>query len=189
MVIEKSSRAKTLTLSLRLDPKTRFMLEFMAKLNRQSITTVVEEAIRKAGSETRVNAPDSDTKTWRDYWDVSEGIRAINMLADFDLPSSFEDDEVRNFILWHIEFFSDTNDIQNPDRTNVDVLWPNLENYLQISRDTKRSDPWAAGQKMADDLQSANLRSPNWPRADKSPPKAIKQKSSFARDLDDEVPF
>jgi len=187
MVVEKSNRAKTLTLSLRLDPKTRFMLEFMAKLKRQSITTIVEEAIRRAGSDTQVETFDKESKTWRDYWDISDGIRAINMLADSDLPSSFEDDEIRAFVRWHIEFFSDTNKLEDPDRINVEVLWPNIESYVQIWQDTKRSDPWAAGKKMADDLTSANLRSPNWPRSEKSPPKPIK--SSFARDLDDEVPF
>ena len=187
MVIEKSNRAKTLTLSLRLDPKTRFMLEFMAKLKRQSITTIVEDAIRRAGSDTQVETFGKESKTWQDFWDTSDGIRAINMLADFNLPSSFEDDEIRAFVRWHIEFFSDTNRLEDPDRTNVEVIWPNIGNYVQLWQETKRTNPWAAGQKMFDDLTSANLRPPNWPRAEKSPPKPTK--TSFSRDLDDEVPF
>lgn len=188
MAREKSSRSKTLTLSLRLDPKTRFMLEFIAKLKKQSITTIVEEAIRQAGLQTLVNPLENDAKTWKSFWDVSEGMRAIHMLSDEDLPSSFEDDEARDFIEWHIEFFSDTNRIAAPERMNVEVLWPNMENYLNIWRETKKTDPWAAGYKMVEDLQAASLRSPSWPRSEMTPPKPIKTRS-FARDLDEEVPF
>lgn len=188
MSAEKVNRSKTLTLSLRLDPKTRFMLEFMAKLNRQNITTVVEEALRKAGALTKLKPWDDDSKTWRDFWDVSEGVRAMLLLADDELPSSFEDDEVRAFISWHIEFFSETNEINDPDRINVEVLWPHMDRYLKVWRDERRSDPWQAGRLMTEDLEKASVHPPNWPRPEKQPPKPKKQ-SSFARDLDDEVPF
>ena len=184
---EKSTRTKTLTLSLRLDPKTRFMLEFMAKLKRQSITTVVEEAIQQAGNRTRTDSFGDDGKSWKSFWHVSEGLRAIHMLADGDLPSSFGDDEAREFIRWHIEFFSDTNRLEDPSEMNVEVLWPNIETYLQIWRESRKSDPWGAGYKMVQHLEAANLRPPNWPRQEKTPPKPIK--NSFARDLDEEVPF
>ena len=160
----------------------------MAKLNQQSITTIVEEAIKRSGATTHVKPWEKESKIWRDYWDVTEGVRAMRMLADDNIPSSFEDDELRDFIQWHIEFFSDSYELSNPDKINAEVLWPNIEKYLKIWRDNKKSDPWMAGREMADDLREASVQPPSWPRSEKSPPKLVPQKS-IARDLDDEVPF
>ena len=106
MPSEKRQKAKTQTLSLRLDPKTRFVLEFLAKLNRQSITTVVGNAIRQAGEIGTLESFGEDSKTWRDFWDVSDGVRNMLLLAEKRFPSDYEDDELRDFIEMHIEFFS-----------------------------------------------------------------------------------
>lgn len=44
-------QAKRETLSLRLHPKTKFMLEFTARMRGQTLTMLVERAIRKACAE------------------------------------------------------------------------------------------------------------------------------------------
>jgi hypothetical protein len=49
-----TKRAKTETLSLRLDPKTKFMLDFLARVQGQSITTVVERAVAKVAADVGV---------------------------------------------------------------------------------------------------------------------------------------
>jgi hypothetical protein len=181
----KAARSKTQTLSLRLDPKTRFVLEFLAKLKRQSITTVVEEAIRQAGAGgASFGNPEP---TWRDYWDVNEGVRAMLMLADTDLPSNYEDDELRDFLLSHIEFFSETNELKNPDRINVAVLWPDIEEYLDSWRENRRTNPFAAGGMMAEALSAAGVKPPEWPRKSKNPPEP--KSSTMRAELDDEIPF
>jgi len=177
MTKEKTPRTKSQTLSLRLDPKTRFVLEFLSKVYHQSITTVVEGAIRRAGAAARFG--EDGAKSWATYWDISEGVRAINLLADKDIPSDFEDDELRNFIQQHIEFFSETYDLSNPDRINVEVLWPKIDDYLDAWRELKRSNPWEVGRVMASDLDSAGVEPPEWPRREKSPP----------RPIDDDIPF
>jgi hypothetical protein len=33
-------------------------------------------------------------RTWRDYWDVNEGVRAMLLLGDPEIPSNYEDDEL-----------------------------------------------------------------------------------------------
>ena len=38
---KKERGTKTETLSLRLDPKTKFILEFVARINGQTLTTVI----------------------------------------------------------------------------------------------------------------------------------------------------
>lgn len=187
------TKSKTQTLSLRLDPKTRFALEFVSKLRRQSITTVVEDAIQARARETTVDGfplTDVTQRIWLDYWDVRQGVREIRMLADSDIPSDFEDDERRTFIEAHIEFFSETNELKNPDLMNVEVLWHRLEHYIQIWRDNRQNDPWAAGYEMKKDLENAGLKTPKWPRETNSPPSPLRKKPMPARvDPDDESPF
>jgi hypothetical protein len=111
----------------------------------------------------------------------------MKMLADNRIPSTYEDDERRTFIQQHIEFFSETNEINEPDRINVEILWPKLDDYLATWRDTKHTDPYKTGRDMAADLDAAGISPPEWPREGKSPPPS--KRHSFSRELDDEVPF
>lgn len=142
----------------------------MAKLKRQSITTIVEDAIRRAGAEMVVNPMDQESRTWRDYWDVSDGVRSMRILADPEMPSDYDDDELRDFLGAHIEFFSGSNQLSDPDRINVAVLWPSIEEYVATWQDTKRTDPWAAGATMVQALERAGVEPPQWPRKSKVPP-------------------
>jgi len=191
MAPEKPPRTKTQTLSLRLDPKTRFVLEFLAKLNGQSITTVVENAIKRAGAEGQVDPFADNSKIWRDFWDVSEGARQMLLLAEDEFPSDYGDDELRDFIQMHIEFFSETYELANPDRINLTILWPNIEHYLSMWHETRRNDPWQAGLEMAEALAAAKVDPPDWPRATKEPPepKNTSFGGSFDKEIDDEIPF
>lgn len=194
MAPEKSPRTKTQTLSLRLDPKTRFVLEFLAKLKQQSITTIVENAIKRAGAQGQLNPLHEKSKIWRDFWDVSEGVRQMLLLAEKDFPSDYEDDELRDFIKMHIEFFSETYELSNPDRINVAILWPNIEHYLSMWHETRRNDPWQAGLAMAAALAAAKVEPPEWPREKKEPPEPKKRDfggggGSFGKEVDDEIPF
>ena len=180
---EKEPRTKSQTLSLRLDPKTRFVLEFLAKLKGQNITTVVEDAIRRAAADHPVNPLDQEIRTWKDFWDVNDGVRTMRMLADREMPSDYEDDELRDFIAAHIEFFSETFELSNPDRINLTVLWPNIEDYVAKWRESKRTNPWAAGAMMVEALIEAEIKPPQWPRKTKHPP------PPKAKELNDKIPF
>jgi len=189
---EKARRSKSQTLSLRLNPKTRFVLEFLAKIHRRSITMIVEDAIKQAGSKGTVSHSfESEDKTWFDFWDFSEGVREMRMLADPDVPSDFEDDERRAFIAWHIEFFSQTYEMSNPDRINIEIIWPKIDQFIEHWNDTKRTNPWAAGEQMVMALDGANIPAPVWPRREKEPPKPLKPSvpKNDADDFDDEIPF
>ena len=188
---EKSHRAKTQTLSLRLDPKSRFVLEFVAKLRKQSITTVVEQAIYALAGSEHIEPWDKESKTWKDFWNVNEGVRTMLMLAQPIVTSSYEDDELRDFIKEHIEFFSTTNELENPDRLNLEVLWPSIYEILEHWHENKRNDPWSTGHIMAERLTAAGVEPPEWPRPGKTPPKPRSKmdRSDFSQELDDEIPF
>lgn len=186
-------RAKTQTLSLRLDPKTRFILEFMSRVRGQSITTIVERAIKDAADKTGIG-PTQDFRgneieqiLWSDFWDPDEGVRNLKLIANTNYPTIYSEDEIRRFTIDHWEFFYTSSSADTPLRHSVSVLWPKIQSYITMSRETKSEDYWAAGKKMVEDLARAKLKAPIWPRLNKPP--EPKKPTSFARDLDDEVPF
>ena len=192
MAVSKSKRMKTETLSLRLDPKTRFILEFISRIRGQSITVVVERAIKEAadavviGPATDFGGNDAHQASWSDFWDADEGIRTLRLLANSHYITTYEEDEIRRFTLDHHEFFYDDRAGQSVRRTYIGLLWSKMEQYIEVWQSTRNEDYWAAGKQMAEDLRKAGLSAPAWPRpATKKPAPS----ANFNRELDDEVPF
>lgn len=180
-----AKRAKTETLSLRLDPKTKFMLDFMARVQGQSITTIVERAIQQAAAGVVVHPHSGDEKTWASFWDASEGVRTLNLIADPHYPTNFDEDELLAFAKTHWSFFYMSDRALTPRRPYVDILWPKIDHYLTLWRDLRLSNYWAAGEAMKADLETARVAAPEWPT--KAKPKGPRE--DFSSDLDDEIPF
>ena len=71
MAVERTRGGKTQSLSLRLDPKTKFTLDFMARIRGQSITTVVERAIKEAAKNVGVGVEQlegpNQLRIWSDF--------------------------------------------------------------------------------------------------------------------------
>ena len=193
---EKQSRTKTQTLSLRLDPKTRFILEFMSRIRGQSITVVVERAIKESAEQAGLGPKydgrgnEVEQKTWLNYWDPDESVRLLILFGDRDYHTTYEEDEIRRFTEDHWEFFYTSSAVNIVKRTCANVLWPNLSKYLTMWQSSRGKDYWAAGRMMADDLTQAGIGAPVWPRTPtiKETPATTPLKA-YARDLDDEAPF
>lgn len=155
--------AKSETLTIRLDPKTRFMLEFISRVKGQTITTVVERALVEAAATVKIKGGFGPTD-WKAFWDVSEGIRALRIAAVEDAFPTYDEERRYNFAKIHYDFFWERIEgIEAFNRINIDVLWPSIDKYIdwwEVSRD---ADYWAAGRKMADDLSDAGIEPPTWP--------------------------
>ena len=175
--------AKTQSLSLRLDPKTRFVLEFVARIKGQSITAVVERAIK----ETADNVKIGPGYNWAYFWDANDGVRILKLLAESNYPTSYDEDELRAFTLAHRQFFYTNSSGTSPRRSFIEILWPSMDNYLEIWREKKSEDYWAAGEAMKKDLSAARVATPDWPP--KAEPNAPPSASQQGGDLDDEIPF
>jgi hypothetical protein len=191
-VSQTGRRAKTETLSLRLDPKIRFTLEFLARVRGQSITSVVEHAIRETATSNGIGPRYDDRgnetlqKTWSDFWDPSEGIRALNLLANDNYPTTFDEDRLRQFTLSHWQFFYTNQEGLTPRRAYVDILWPRIQEYLHIWEETKAENYWAAGEAMMGAIRAARVAPPtNWPPVPNAKPK----RPSVVDELDDDIPF
>ncbi len=182
MAKDAKRQAKTQSLSLRLDPKTRFVLEFVARIKGQSITAVVERAIKETADNVGIGGNNfgEGGRNWADFWDANDGVRILKLIADSDYPTSYDEDEIRAFTLAHRQFFYTNSSGTSPRRSFIEILWPSIDSYLEIWREKKSEDYWAAGEAMKKDISAARVATPDWPP--KAEPKA-------PRDLDDEIPF
>jgi uncharacterized protein (DUF1778 family) len=191
MAREATKSGKSETLTIRLDPKTRFILEYVSKLKGQTITTVVERAIvNSASGETVLDRETGANLTWQDFWDVSEGVRYLQIASRSDFYPTYEDERRYAFCREHWPFFW-----SSPRRIVflnyfVDVLWPRIDEFVAIHDDKKLEDYFAAGKAMQEALRAAKLKAPAWPIPDKvSDSKPEPKAPTFSRDLDDDIPF
>jgi hypothetical protein len=186
-------RTKSETLSLRLDSKTKFMLEFAARAKGQSITSFIETAIHNAADQIDVSPSQHEIKGWRTYWDPNEGIRTIKMIGDGDNKTSAEEDELLSFMEAHKQFFWSDDRRQFPKKHYITILWPKIEDYFNTWKNTQSTSYWAAGKAMAQALESAGVAAPSWPpEVRNSPPVKPPPKppaKPAASDVDDDVPF
>ncbi len=158
---------KPRSLSLRLDEKTRFIVDLVTIGTGITVTAFVEQAIRDAGNRTPLGPPYGPNDHWSTFWDSSEGVRTLRVFSNPVFRPTAEDDELWQFALEHWQFFFDDPEGRNPNRKKVDVLWPHFEDYLAIWSKTKAKDPWAAGLEMKAVLKAARLDGPLWPAFDR----------------------
>ena len=190
---KKDRGSKTETFSPRLDPKTKFSLEFVARVNGQTLTTIVERAIRSSCDQVMVGISHNRGANWRHFWDPEEGIRTLQLLACEDYPSTYDEDDLWSFTRAHWQFFYTEQDGATPKRFFLEILWPKIDAYRQIWREQRESDYWAAGRAMAADLRNAQLEAPAWPREELnvSEPRqrGIAMSSGRNDDLEEDLPF
>lgn len=175
---------KSESLTIRLDPKMRFALEFVARLRGQTITKVIERAVLEAADRSYTEDENHNICTnWLTYWDVNDGIRAIKLALDQRTHPSFEEEEMLDFVKVHWNFFAASPDLSCLRRQNIEVLWPSMPKLLELWRETKASDRYAVKQLMEQLLESAGLHKDCWAMQS-----TTKEKISHP-ELDDEIPF
>ena len=181
---------KTESLSLRLDPKTKFILDFVVRAKGVRVTDLVGRAIKEMADATWIGGQDIDRKRWVDYWHPEEGVRVLNIIMDPDVETTFDEDELAEFIKQHWEFFYSDEDRRRPAAVFIQVLWPKIEEYLDHWRDHKSFSRWETGNLMLKAIKTAGMREPTWPRGVAEPdvPKPARTRTPV-NDLDDDIPF
>ncbi|RWI94686.1 MAG: hypothetical protein E5X33_28535 [Mesorhizobium sp.] len=182
----KKPGAKGESLALRLDKKTRFILDFVSRAKGQTITTVVERAIYEAAAQVHVTDGENDY-TWQDVWNEAEGARALKWATIKDLFPTYEEERRLNFARRHWPFFYTNERMHTAQTLYVEVLWPKIDEFIQIGDDNLHKNAWAAGEAMQAALSAAQIEPPAWP------PKTKQKGGDFgpppSRELDDEIPF
>lgn len=169
--------AKSETLTIRLDPKTRFMLEFVARLRGQTITTVVERAISDAANRATIERYQEEPISWRDFWSINDGERALKIAGEPALHPTYEEERRLEFTkqFWPFFYYDRQGEITKDQF--LEVLWPHIDYLLQAHDEMKSSNINAGPQLMTSLLEEAQIDPPQWP----PPPRQ--------RVLDDTIPF
>lgn len=88
----------TVSVGIRIDPKIKFALDMMGRLQKRSLTAVIEWAISNAMSQQAIDSSKGATKITEaidSIWSTDEATRFINMC--FEVPAMLTYDELR---LW-----------------------------------------------------------------------------------------
>ena len=88
----------TVSVGIRIDPKIKFALDMMGRLQKRSLTAVIEWAISNAMSQQAIDSSQGATKITEAIdaiWSTDEATRFINMC--FEVPTMLTYDELR---LW-----------------------------------------------------------------------------------------
>jgi hypothetical protein len=167
---------KTETLTIRLDPKSRFVLDFVARLKGQTITTVVERALIESANQQTLFR-DDEVWRWDDFWSVHEGARALAMAAVPELFPTFEEERRLDFARAHAPFFFSSfeqmtqNSVPKISQCHLaflEILWPRIDEFMRLHDESKSSDFFAAGRAMQNALIEAGFTPPGWPPKKKS---------------------
>jgi len=170
---------KTESLTIRLDPRTRFMLDFLGRHRDQTITKVIERAVEKFAEDTdnRVHPAGFESVTelgWRDYWHPHEGVRAIKLAVLGGLRPTAEEERLREFVRAHEPFFAQYNHYEAEDgvfdgaeyefkNESIAVLWDRIDAFIDLWEQTRPTDRYAAGSAMRECLEAAGVPAPEWP--------------------------
>lgn len=94
MAIEKKSKkaSTSVTLSLRLDPRSKYLIDLLARQQKRTITGVIEWAVERAGAETTFDSDHgiSFLEVIDSLWSTDESVRLANLalarpdLLDYD---------------------------------------------------------------------------------------------------------
>lgn len=186
---------KTEVLSMRLDPRVRFIIDLLARIRGQSISTVVERAIQEIADSTTIGQDQNGyPKKWRDYWDLNEGIRFLKVASDHETYPSFDDEAKAAFARTHWPFFYTNKELTEFKDWAIDIVWPRIDEFLEIWSRTKATDYFAAGKAMQKAISEAGVKPPEWPpQAPSAKPPAAKSSggraSGIAAGLDEDIPF
>lgn len=154
---------KSESLTIRLDPKMRFALEFIARLRGQTITKVIERAVMEdADSAYVMDESHNPTGNWSSYWDVNDGVRAINLASDPKTHPSFEEEEMLDFVKVHWNYFSFDPKLASLKRDNLDILWPKIESLIDLWREHKSTNRKYCAKLMREMLTDAGLDEKSW---------------------------
>ena len=190
MAEEKKRPAKSESLTIRLDPKMRFIVEFIARVRGQTITTVIERSLATAADQVRLEDERGDYHDWRHFWDVSEGVRALRLAAEPCVFPTFEEERRLSFAQAHWPFFFTSNTCEAFRNYYIEVLWPRIDDFVQQWGEQKHRDYFGTGKVMQQVLKEAGLKPPEWPVAENvsSFGKGSSSRSKYA-DLDKDIPF
>ena len=187
--------SKSETLTIRLDPKTRFMLEFVSRLRGQSITVVVERAIAMAADHAIFSedggfrSSETIERSWRDFWSVNEGERALKIAGEAALHPQYDEERRLAFAKKHWAFFYTSEKTATMRSAYLEILWPRIDEFVALDEEKKAENYWAAAQAMQQAIKAAGVEPPVWPPKVEPKRPSANAPAFEPGGMDDDIPF
>ncbi|MEQ9347732.1 MAG: hypothetical protein RIG26_14930 [Thalassospira sp.] len=177
---------KNQNLTIRLDEKTRFALDFLVRLEGQNASKLVERIILEKADTSYFGRYNTHLErkeyNWRDIWHVSEGARHLQFVTNPGVQSevhlTYEEDETAEFVRWHWPFFCTSDLLARFIVPFVDLIYPHMDDLVLEWRHTKSTDPWKVGETMKGILTKAQVEPPTWPPEPKHKDPDAKEKGA-----------
>jgi len=111
----KGEVARSETLAIRLDPKTRYMLELAARIQRRTLSSVVEWMINNSLKDIPIDEKQSLAKAEADLWDIYDPDRLVLLALKYPNLLSFDEQKIWKFIreygyFWRGKFVGSSKD-------------------------------------------------------------------------------
>jgi hypothetical protein len=164
---------KTESLTIRMDPKTRFMMDCIARIRGQTITTVIERSVAAAAAQETMTYR-GKAITWQHLWDLSDGIRSLMMAEVPELFPTYQEEKRLKFAAEHAVFFYRKGQRDLFKDWNIDVIWPRIDEFVEMHEKLQITDYFATGKEMCAALREANIDPPQWPPSSTSEPTAAR---------------
>jgi hypothetical protein len=161
---EKKRGGKSETLTIRLDSRTRFIVELVSRVRGQTITTVVERALAEAALNLNIANRRGAPATWQDFWDACEGIRDLKLAASPGVFPTEEEERLLEFVRTHWPFFYTSSKCDEFVRHYIHVLWPRINEFMETWEASRMHNYFAVGKDMQRALEHAKLQPPEWPQ-------------------------
>jgi hypothetical protein len=173
---------KSETLTIRIEPQTRSMLDFLARHRDQTITKIVERGVKAFAEKDENLVADrgypfeqvGDLRPWPDYWHADEGVRAVKRCVLNGIELTEQEEQLRELVLAHQDFFFEYRQQTDEhgdnlsidvvfNQDNIEALWGELARYRELWIETRATDRFAAGAAMKKALEDAGYPAPGWP--------------------------
>lgn len=145
---------KTETLTLRLEPKLKFLIELISRMKRQSITGVVESAVEDLAFGLDVSFHDNGTteplamvNALANIWSTDESERFLNFCYHLPHLMTYEDQRVWETIKVSPVFFEakkskastprKIESLDQLDRLVVSQSWQSLLQHVEMNKDNR----------------------------------------------------
>src|SRR5947209_14714639 len=85
------------------------------------------------------------------------------MASDKNLYSPFDEEYKVSFAKTHWPFFYQGQKCDRYKEWSIEVIWPRIDEFVDLWTRTKTTDYFAAGKAMQEALRQAGLKPPDWP--------------------------
>lgn len=135
---KKGETSTTVAVGIRIDPKVKFALDIMGRLQKRSLTAVIEWAVTKAIAEYQIEDGTPLGEKLNEIWSTDEVVRTTRLVTK--LPQAATYDEMR---IW--DTVRNSSDLWNNDVLDEAALhrhWDALIAHVEESKSWSRAEPF-----------------------------------------------